>query len=111
MNTKYGEYDDAQIEEYLKRIHGMVHWLLLYKERKSPRLSGYFVFVQKKVQGLSSLLNNSPDIVDLAVILEQANIEFSKGKLCDNKQYRRYIFDAHSAIDRIVSKEEVVNDV
>lgn len=111
MITRYGSYSDAQIEGFLKRIHGMIHWLLLYKERKSPVLESYFDVVQSKVHALSSFFNDSPDVIDLAVIIEQARNEYNKGKLCNNQLYRHYIFDAHSAVDHLVQKEEVVKDV
>ena len=111
MITRYGVYNDAQVEEFLKRIHGMVHWLLIYKEKESPLLESYFDTVQSRIHALSSFFNDSPDIINLAVIIEQARNEYEKGELCDHKAYRRYIFDAHFAVDCLVHKEEVLKDV
>lgn len=111
MNTRFGKYGDEQVEEFLKRIHGMIHWLLIYKEKNSQVLDSYFDLVQRKICGMNSLFGNSPEIIDLAVIVEEARLEYEKGIECDNKKYRSIIFDAHSAVDRIVHKEEVEHDV
>lgn len=106
MKTIYGEYSNGQFTEYLKKLHSMVHWLLIYKENESSVLPDYFTLLQNRVNGLSSLLNNPPEIIELSVLIECAKNENNKGTMCNDQTYRRFVLDAHSVIDRIGAKEK-----
>lgn len=102
MKSRYGEYTDEQFNTYKSKLHSMIHWLLIYKEEnKTDVLRGYFDTVQRKLQGLNTLLNNPVEIVELSVAVECAKNEFDKGDSCDYTVYRKFIFNAHSLIDKI----------
>lgn len=106
MRTIYGEYSNDQFAGYLKKLHSMVHWLLIYKENGNAILSDYFILLQNRINGLSSLLDNPPEIIELSVLIECAKNENNKGEKCNDQTYRRFILDAHSVIDKIRVKEE-----
>ena len=106
MKTIYGEYGNDQFAEYLKKLHSMIHWLLIYKENENSVLSDYFIFLQERINGLSSILNNPPELIELSVLIECAKNENGKGADCNNQLYRRFILDAHSVVDKIGAKEE-----
>lgn len=105
MRYRYGDYPATQFQGYLKKLHSMVHWLLIYKENNDEVLDNYFKSVQYKIAGISSLLMDPPEIIELMVLIECAKNEFTK-KDCDDQLYRRTILDAHSLIDKMGEKGE-----
>lgn len=106
MEDKTGAIDSVQFHQYLKKLHSMIHWLLIYKEQDDDALATYFDSVQDHIQGLNALLNNPPEIMELLVSVECARREFLKGKCCSYKKYRRIVLDAHAIIDRITIPSE-----
>lgn len=100
MDTKYGTISKEQFEEYKKQLHGMVHWLLLYKEKEFEKLDDYFSSVLFKINGLNSVMNYPSNIMMLLTTLEAARLENEKED-CDYNKYRKAILDAHSIIDKI----------
>lgn len=104
METKYGTIPDSQFESYRKRIHSLIHWLLVYADRQDPTLPDYFSTVQFKLLGLNSLLNYPIQIVEMMNLLESAKIEYSKPDY-DHRLYRRTILDLHDLVDRIANDE------
>lgn len=109
MNDTFNSFTAEQVESYFKRMHGMVHWLLLYKESHYCYLDKYIDTVQSHIRGLGSLFKDSPEILELAVVIEELRLENNKGDECDYNTYRKLVFDAHAIIDRIVHKKEVLN--
>jgi hypothetical protein len=108
MDTKYGTISKEQFEEFKSQLHGMVHWLLLYKEKNFEKLDDYFSSVLFKINGLNSVMNYPSNIMMLITTLEAARLENQKDE-CDYNKYRKAILDAHSIIDKIgvtVSDEE-----
>ena len=106
METLYGEIDDRQLALYKKKMHGDVFWLLLYKD---PSLGDKFAHVdfdrafaciQKRMIGLSRLLPFSAETVDILVNLEAAKAT-AEIEPFDFSLYRKLLFEAHNAIDRI----------
>lgn len=101
VKNKYGEYTTIQFSEYKKRIHNLIHWLLIYEEEQNPILDSYFIKVQYKLAGLNSLLNFPSQLVEIMDLVESAQIEY-KNKECHNhKTYRKMILDIHELIDKI----------
>ena len=106
MKNIYGAYGDAQFSGYIKKLHSMIHWLLVYKDENNSVLSDYFNFLQLRIQGFNSLLGEPSEIVELMTLVECAKTEFLKGPNCDNHVYRRFVLDAHAVIDRLQKKGE-----
>jgi len=101
MKYKYGVLPDEQFEAYKKRIHSLVHWLLIYAEEENPILDGYFDKVQYKLNGLNELLNYPTQMIEIMNLIESARIEYKKENH-NYKVYRKIILDAHELIDDIV---------
>lgn len=105
MNTRYGAIPNDQFTAYKKRLHSAVHWLLVYADNNNPALKTYFATVQYKLLGLNSLLEYSPRIVEMMVLLESAKLEYEKEDF-NKKLYRRTILDIHDLVDRIGDEYE-----
>ena len=100
MKTMYGDIPSKQISNYKKILHNKIHWLLIYKERDYAELDKYFYYLLKKISSLNKIFNYQPEIIDLLCILQTAR-DLSINSDFDFKEYRKLIFDAHSAVDRI----------
>lgn len=100
MKIKYGEIPEMQFEQYRKRLHSLIHWLLVYADSNNPILTQYFDTVQYKLLGLNSLLNYPEQIIEMMNLLESARIEYGKeGR--NMRKYRRTILDIHDLVDKI----------
>ena len=106
METIYGDIKKEQLENYKKLMHKNVHWMLLYKD---PALTSKFanidyeqafICTQRKMAGFSRLTGDSPEVVEILVCLEGAKIT-ADTKPFNHKAYRKLIFEAHDAIDRL----------
>ncbi len=102
IDYKYGQCSDAQLAEYKRSLHSLIHWILRYKDaHKYDILSHYFDTVQYKLNGASSLFKNDPNILKAMGLIESARVEFDKGENCNQKLFRSAILDAHTLIDRV----------
>lgn len=104
METKYGEITTEQFEEYRKQLHGMIHWLLVYREKNYEDLDSYFSSVLFRINGFNSVLNYPSNMLTLLTTLESARLE-NQNPNFDYKKYRKAILDAHSIIDKIGKTE------
>lgn len=117
---KYGKFTKRQIDDYKKKLHSRIHWLLLYKdpnvvldrEVTQQDFDNYFNAVLNEIDGFNSLFDYPSEIVSLASILEYTNL-ITKNKNYSFKKYRKLIFDAHSQVDKLFNEyyknnEEVV---
>lgn len=100
IKHKYGDYLDEQFVDYKKRLHSLIHWLLIYAEENDSCLNNYFEMVQYKLNGLNELLNYPTQIVEIMNLVESAKIEYSKPKY-NHKLYRKTILDIHDLIDKL----------
>lgn len=100
MKYKYGEYPEEQFEGYKKRLHSLVHWLLIYAEEHSPIIDDYFTKVQYKLDGLNELIGHPVQLVEIMNLVESARIEYHKPDY-SHKVYRKTILDIHELIDKI----------
>lgn len=90
-----------QLNEFKKRLHSKIHWLLIYKEADDcDFFDSYFNKVMQFVVGLNEVFDHSPDIIELLTVLQVAYIE-SRKEPFDHKAYRRSILEAHNIIDRL----------
>lgn len=100
MQYKYGEYTQEQVHDYKKKLHSLVHWLLIYKEQKSKNLDNYFNIVQSKLDGYDELVNHPDVMVEIMNLVESARLE-SKKEDYSHKLYRSLILDTHDLIDKL----------
>lgn len=111
MQTKYGSFTQAEANSYKEKLHNKIFWLLLYKDPKTSQqyqyvdFDKYFDSLMRQVCGLNSMLvHESAGIIELMSILQAAYNE----TLSDNfnyHQYRKFVLDAHSMLDKINFQE------
>lgn len=100
MKIRYGVLPDADFDLYKKRLHSLIHWLLVYADENNPCLDSYFQKVQVKLAGLSSLMENDSSIVELMILVESARV-LAEAKNYNSRMYKKLILDAHEIIERI----------
>lgn len=101
MHGKYGEFSITQIEEYKKKLHSKIHWLLIYKESGDDEsINTYFENLMRYVSSLNIVFDDNPLIIELLTNLQMAFDENTKSN-CNFKIYRKYILDSHNIIDKL----------
>lgn len=101
MDTKYGKINDIMIDDYKKKLHSKIHWLLIYKENNDYEcLMDYFNSLMKYVNALCEICNKNSVIIDLIVTLQMAYDEIQDDNY-DYKTYRKYVLDAHNIVDKL----------
>ena len=104
MEHKYGTYPSFQFEDYKKRLHSKVHWLLIYAEEKYDKLDEYFPKLQLFLNGLNEMINYPTQLVEIMNLVESARIEYNKEEY-NFRIYRKMILDIHELIDQIPTGE------
>ena len=109
IEHKYGEFTKQQLDEYKKKLHNKMFWLLLYKDPKTkdkyPEMDNesfksYFEFVMKEISGLNELLSCPAEIVEILSLLMAAWLENLNDDF-NYRSYRKLILDAHHLVDKI----------
>lgn len=106
MTSKYGDFTSEQMQEYKKKLHDKLFWLLLYKDPntandfKDVDFDRYFETLMKELNGLGDLLLHPVGLIEMLSILEAARIE-SKETQFNYKTYRKFVLDAHNLLDRM----------
>lgn len=100
IQNKYGDFSEEQFSAFKEKLHRWVHWCLVYAEEQSPTLDSYMVKVQRKFNGLNSILYYDSKIVEIMTLLEAARIEYQE-KGCKTPSFRKFILDAHEIIDHV----------
>lgn len=107
MTTKYGTFADASASDYKTKLHKKMFWLLLYKDPKTADeykhvdFDEYFTDLMKELKGLESMLVKDPgDLIGLMTMLQAAYNETLKDEF-NYRIYRKFVLDAHSALDRL----------
>ena len=108
MHSKYGTYSSTQIHSTKVSIRKSIFFLLLYVD---PATSGEypdinvadaFSNLQYRLNGLNSILQEPPEIIETMSLLEAALNEYKSDNF-NFKRYRKLVLDAGS---RIMSMEE-----
>ena len=109
MKHKYGYFDKKQIDEYKKKLHNKMFWLLLYRDPKTinkypemndENLKKYFDFLMKEIDGFNEILFYPKEIVEILSLLTSAKNELFEEEF-NYQNYRKLILDAHHLIDEI----------
>lgn len=109
IRNKYGWWKEGQFEDFLDRLHAMIHRLIFYAESEDPILPAYFKSTQQKINALNRLLNYDPVIVDMMNVLEAARVEYEQQRKF-TPRYRSLVFEAHELIDRIIEEKSPQDD-
>lgn len=106
MKYLYGTFDDTQFEDFKKKLHNKMFWLLLYQDPKTKDSFGkvdftqYFTSLMKEIDALNELLSYPESIVEICCKLQAAYSETCKDEF-DYLTYRKLVLDAHALVDKI----------
>ena len=106
INYLYGKFENYQMNNYKKKLHKDLFWLLLYKDPKTKNnyenidFEKYFTFLLKKIDGLNELLFYPSEIIEMLSLLEAALIETKKENY-NWSVYRKLILDSQALVDKI----------
>lgn len=106
METLYGDFTAAQLNEYRDRLHKKMFWLLLYKDPKTcgdfidVDYDKYFESLMRELNGLSDILLRPTGIVEMLSILQAAYNETQKSEF-NYMTYRKFVLDAHTLLDKM----------
>lgn len=116
MKTIYGGYfPEEQFEEYKKKMHKEMFWLLIYKDPKTKDdylyvdFEKYFTGLMKKLNGLNALFSYPVEMVSIMGLLQGAYLETQKENF-DYSIYRKLVLDAHALVDQIGKNEGTGNE-
>ncbi len=106
ISTKYGSFSPAQISDAKISIRKSIFFLLLYvdpntkHEYPSINVNEAFDNLQRRLDGLNSILLNPPEIVNVMCLIEAAWKEYENPGFSYSK-YRKLILDAGSEIMKL----------
>lgn len=106
MKHKYGNFTASQISLTKQAIRKQIFFLLLCADPKTEKdykhidLNEAFKGLLYKLDGLSSVLGEPQELVDIVSLLEEALIQYNEPEF-DFKTYRRLILNAGSIVDII----------
>lgn len=101
MHSIYGDIDEKCLNDYKKKLHSKIHWLLIYKESDDCLyFKDYFNSLLRYINALNNVLDKNAIIMDLLVTLQMAYDESNK-KDYSYKTYRKYVLDAHNIVDKL----------
>ena len=115
---EFGEFKEEQMEEYKKKLHNKMYFLLLYVDPETKDsfeeqidVDKYFYFLLCELDGLNRLLNYPKEVIEMMSILRYAKHVLHKEDF-QYRGYRKLILDAHSLIDKMFSghEEVITND-
>lgn len=110
MRTLYGDYSKEQFEKYREKLHSKIHWLILYKDPETCDKFGYvdfdkyFYSLMCEINALNEIILDDPYVIELMTILQAGYDEIQKGGY-EYKNYRKFILDAHSVLDKVCCEE------
>ena len=114
---EFGEFTDEQMEEYIKKLHAKLFFLLLYVdpntkddfEDENVDVKKYFRFLLYELDGLNTLLNYPSKLVETLSVLRFARktLDF---KDFNYRGYRKLILDAQSLIDQMFDEIKGVSE-
>ncbi|MCR4720930.1 MAG: hypothetical protein K5655_04310 [Lachnospiraceae bacterium] len=106
MNTLYGEINNIQLDDFKKKLHSKIHWLLIYKESDDFNVDfdNYFTELMKYVGALGKVFNKDSLIIEILTMLQIAYDESTNDNF-NHKRYRHYVLEAHNLVDRLEVSE------
>lgn len=109
---QFGEFKEEQMEEYKKKLHDKMYFLLLYVDPKTkdtfdekPNVDKYFHFLLCELDGLNRLFDYPKEVVEMMSILRHAK-QMLKWDNFYYPYYRKLVLDAHSLIDKMFTDYE-----
>ena len=98
----YGKITTAQLDDFKKRLHSKIHWLLIYKESDDFDVDydSYYTELMRYIGGAGEVLRQDSVALEILTVLSMAYDETTRDEF-DHKRYRRYVLEAHNLVDRL----------
>lgn len=102
MDGLYGKITQEQLDDFKKRLHSKVHWLLIYKESDDFAVDYdfYYTELMNYIGKAGEVLRQDSVALEILTILTMAYEETTRDEF-DYKRYRHYVLEAHNLIDRL----------
>jgi len=102
MNTLYCDITEVQLDDFKKKLHNKIHWLLIYKESDDFNVDfdNYFTELMKYVGSFSTIFNKDATTLEILTMLQMAYDESANDNF-SHKRYRHYVLEAHNLVDKL----------
>jgi len=102
MDGLYGKITDEQLEDFKRKLHSKIHWLLIYKEDDSFDVDydSYFTEVMKYIGSACEILTQDSVALQILTTLKMAYSETMADEFNYDK-YRHYVLEAHNLVNRL----------
>ena len=107
MDGLYGKISKEQLNDFKKRLHSKIHWLLIYKESNDfdVNYDTYYTELMNYIGEAGEVLRQDSTTLEILTTLSMAYGETTKDEF-DHKRYRRYVLEAHNLVDRLGAMDE-----
>ena len=102
MDGLYGKISAEQLEDFKKKLHSKIHWLLIYKESDDFNVDfdSYYIELMKYIGSAGEVLRQDATALEILSMLTMAYGESTKDEFNHNR-YRHYVLEAHNLVDRL----------
>ena len=102
MDGLYGKITQEQLDDFKKKLHSKVHWLLIYKESDEFNVNydAYYTELMRYIGKAGEVLRQDSIALEILSELSMAYDETTKDNF-DYKKYRRYVLEAHNLVDKL----------
>lgn len=102
MDGLYGKITQEQLNDFKKKLHGKIHWLLIYKEIDdfTVDFDAYYTELMNYIGSAGEVLRQDAVVLEILTTLKMAYGETVKDEF-NHGRYRRYVLEAHNLVDRL----------
>ena len=102
MDGTYGKITQNQLDDFKKKLHNKIHWLLIYKESDDFNIDfdAYYMELMRQIGKAGDVLKQDAVTLEILTTLSLAYDETTRDEF-DHKRYRKYVLEAHNLIDRL----------
>lgn len=102
MDGLYGKITLEQLDDFKKKLHSKIHWLLIYKESDefTVNYDAYYTELMRYINRAGEVLRQDAITLEILTTLSMAYEETTRDEF-DHGRYRRYVLEAHNLVDRL----------
>ena len=102
MDGLYGKITKEQLDDFKRRLHNKIHWLLIYKESDEFKVDfeAYYTELMTYIGNAGEVLRQDAIALEILTTLSLAHNETLKEEF-NHGRYRKYVLEAHNLVDRL----------
>ena len=102
MDGLYGKISLDQLDDFKRKLHSKIHWLLIYKESDDFTIDydAYYTELMRYIGSAGEVLRQDAVALEILTMLTMAYGETTKDEF-NHSRYRRYVLEAHNLVDRL----------